>query len=203
MDGVAWIVQSDLVAQIDPAVLVDHVTDWIMAQHRAAIVAGERADGTGKHEPRMIRRDGEKLKSDDPVRGHDTGYMADHLERTMIRTRGAKRKADGILSGPTLAKSSLVKMSKLGVASGGKVFGTSARSSIHMPTVSLDDVKRRKFLEREGSGVNAIGYFYIEGAIESGITECLQQWVDAAMDGDLRNPNMKAMRSKDGKHATG
>jgi hypothetical protein len=178
---VNWIIKRDWAPEPDPALIVDHVRDVILAAHREAILAGQRADGSGPQEDlgkRALAQSGRRSV----YRGNKTGTLADTLTARPIRMSGPKKNAKSVLVGPKLAKSQRGK----------PIFGTRAASTI---TVDPTDIARAAVISKEADRGNV--YLYTEGAIEKLIDDAVDQAIDVAfVEGGSRPARMGALQAR-------
>lgn len=163
---------------LDAAVLVDHLTDLVLAEHREAIRAGRRADGGTQAPLSSTSSEGRAAAAGrrPNVRGY-TGRtkepFSDELRRAEIKAGGrARSQSSGtinVLPVPTAAR------------------GVIEPSPTH-----------QNWLEEEAA--RGIFYLYVGGAIARLVAEASGQWLDVATDGALARPDLGRRRAKDARH---
>lgn len=89
---------SDWDYDLDAGLLVDALTTALLVHYRAAVMAGEKPDGTGSQPP--LKEQAAKARDRKAkVRGYRTGFMADNLRRSKIT--GSTTKAQSRILPPT------------------------------------------------------------------------------------------------------
>jgi hypothetical protein len=207
--GVHWIVKRDWAPEPDPALIVDHIRDVVLAAIRDAIRTGQKADGSGPQPPQSaieerlakmtpagaagLRR---KLESEGKLqtgragkyRGFDTGYLADNLSASAIRVQGGRRMTKSVLG------------AKEGRGRRKAVLGTRAASTIYMAGISPESLARSKFLSDEAE--RGVYYLYTTGQIARLVDLAVDQAIEVAfLEGGSRDARMGALKAKDAIHS--
>jgi len=170
----------------NPAVIVDHVSDYLLAAHMEAILHGMKADGSGPQA--KLRKGTQKRRALAgkrlDARGINTGGFARNLMRNKIRVSGGKL-ANG--DDGTVARC--------------RIFPGASNARRQGDFGGLDASGNEgdypAFIANESHA--GITYFFTTGEIERGISECLQQWLDLAIFDHVRDPDFSSYRAPDAK----
>lgn len=177
-----WIVADALAINRNPAAIVDHVSDYLLAAHAEAILRGQKADGSGPQaklksgEQKELARKGKRKDA----RGILSGGFARNLTRGKIRIRGGKlRNGDDA----TIAKCRIKVMRPKGGTGARDEFGNSG----DYPAWIAKESRR------------GIEFFFTTGAIAAGVDLAIRQFLDLGIRDQVRDPDFREYRSPDTK----
>lgn len=165
---VRWVVSDRLAVSRNPAQIVDHLTDIVMAHHWDAIRHGQKADGSGPQDPvrfgvqSRLAKEGKRPEA----RGMVTGAFADNLKRGKISVRGG-RLANG--DDATIARAR-IQVSRANRPK--DVFGNAGDYTA--------------FVSAEAE--RGVAYFFTTGEVERIVDQAVRQWLDLAVRDQVRKP---------------
>lgn len=173
-----WVVSDVLAVSRNPAVIVDHVSDYVLAAHAEAIMRGEKADGSGPQarlRTGQQKEDAKRGKRKD-ARGILTGGFARNLTRGPISIKGGK-----LFNGDdaTVARCRIKVMRPEGGKQPRDEFGNEADYTA--------------FIVKESKA--GIVYFFTTGRIEKGVTMALEHFFDLGIRGQVRDPDLGEYRA--------
>jgi hypothetical protein len=203
-------VQRDWAPEPDPALIVDHVRDLIIAIHEEAIKAGQKADGSGPQPPlgRWVYTNKAKTNLRGRVkerksmhRGYSTGHFVENLTASKITVSGKRYKARSILdTGKTGPGRRAVGPRMSSSPHGKPIYGTRAVTKIALPWRAPDDLVRVKWLGQELARGNE--FLFVEGLVEEMVDQAVEQVIDVAfIEGGSRDARMGELRAKEAIHS--
>lgn len=199
--GMNWVLKSDWIVNLGPVPIVDQVTTMLLAEHRRAIRAGMKADGSGKQKALLRRGRLADPERKSQHRGFREGQFSDTIARSKITTVGGKFRQSSPGKGKSGPRQQVFSAPRLSAKRGKtRPFATKARSSIGATQRERrqDDqgnAGRYVYMLGEEAG-RGVEYFYVEGAMSSAIDAVVRGWLDGAAVGGVEKPNGSSLLAK-------